>query len=115
LLLEPQHRLRQRIGQLVAAQVIEDANRSDDSRPRALGYHAYNAILRNQFGKPRAAMTLAELEAVIGWLERNRLADYLSLLDHDPRYRFSAARRGHAPPPAAGRTGGPTALPERVR
>ena len=48
-------------------------------------------------------MTLAELEAVVGWLERHRLADYLHLLDNDPRYRFSAAHRGHWQPPAARR------------
>ena len=48
-------------------------------------------------------MTVAELEAVIGWLERNRLADYLHLLDNDPRYRFSANQRGHNIPPAARR------------
>ena len=91
-----EQRLRQRIGQLVAAQVIEDNDRSPEAQSRAAGYHAYNAILRHHFGKSRAAMTVAELEAVIGWLERNRLADYLHLLDNDPRYRFSARRRGHA-------------------
>jgi hypothetical protein len=43
-------------------------------------------------------MTLAELEAVVGWLERNRLSDHLALLDRDPHYRFSAASRGHVIP-----------------
>ena len=90
-----EQRLRQRIGQLVATQVIEDTERSGDARRQGSRYHAYNAILRHHFGKSRTAMTLAELEAVIGWLERNRLADYLPLLDHDPRYRCSATSRGH--------------------
>lgn len=79
-------------------------NRQGDTQPRAGRYHAYNAVLRHHFGKPRAAMTLAELEAVVGWLERNRLADYLHLLDNDPRYRFSATQRGHAVPPVTRRS-----------
>ena len=99
-----EHRLRQRIGQLVAAQVIEDSDRYPDTRRRGGSYHAYNAILRHHFGKSRAAMTVAELEAVIGWLERNRLADYLHLLDNDPHYRFSANQRGHSIPPVARRS-----------
>lgn len=98
-----EQRLRQRIAQLVAVQVIEDSDRAPDSRRRAAGYHAYNAVLRNQFGKSRTAMTLGELEAVIGWLERNRLADYLYLLDNDPRYRFSANQRGCGVPPTGRR------------
>jgi superfamily II DNA or RNA helicase len=98
-----EHRLRQRIGQLVAAQVIEDEARAQGSRPAAGSYHAYNAVLRNCLGKPRGAMTLAELEAAVGWLERNRLADHLELLASDKRYRFSAGRRGHVIPRAARR------------
>lgn len=96
-----EHRLRQRIGQLVAAQVIEDEALPIGIRRKGGGYHAYNAILRNRFGKSRAEMTLAELEAVVGWLERNRLSDYLDLLEGDQRYRFSAARRGHRIPRTA--------------
>ncbi len=98
-----EHRLRQRIGQMVAAQVIEDEALSIGVRPPSGGYHAYNAILRNYFGKPRAQMTLAELEAAVGWLERNRLSDYFHLLDGDQRYWFSASRRGHIIPRAARR------------
>ncbi|MDQ2694128.1 MAG: restriction endonuclease subunit R, partial [Pseudomonadota bacterium] len=98
-----EQRLRQRIGQMVAAQVIEDQSRFAAVRRKAGGYHAYNAVLRNRFGKPRAQMTLAELEAVVGWLERNRLSEHLALLDDDPHYRFSAARRGHRLPRAARR------------
>jgi superfamily II DNA or RNA helicase len=93
-----EHRLRQRIGQMVAAQVVEDEHLPIGVRRTAGGYHAYNAILRNRFGKPRAEMTLAELEAVVGWLERNRLSDFLELLEGDAQYRFSAASRGHLIP-----------------
>jgi len=93
-----EHRLRQRIGQMVAAQVIEDEALLVDTYRTAGAYHAYNAILRNYFGKPRAEMTLTELEACVGWLERNRLFDHLDLLRSDQHYRFSAVRRGHAIP-----------------
>ncbi|UEM05816.1 DEAD/DEAH box helicase family protein [Skermanella rosea] len=95
-LLEPpsiaEHRLRQRIGQMVAAQVIED----EDAHliRRNSGYHAYNAILKRVLGKSRAEMTLAELEAAVGWLERNRLSDHSALIDNDPQYRWSSSRRG---------------------
>ncbi len=99
-----EHRLRQSIGLMVAAQVVEDEALPIGIRRTAGGYHAYNAILRNRFSKSRAEMTLAELEAVVGWLERNRLSDHLDLLDGDQRYRFSAARRGHAIPRAAHRS-----------
>lgn len=94
-LLEPpsiaEHRLRQRIGQMVAAQVIED----EDAHliRRNSGYHAYNAILKRVLGKSRAEMTLAELEAAVGWLERNRLSDHSALIDNDPQYRWSSSRR----------------------
>jgi hypothetical protein len=44
-------------------------------------------------------MTLAELEAAVGWLERNRLADQLHLLDGDPRYAWIARKRGEWKPP----------------
>jgi superfamily II DNA or RNA helicase len=93
-----EHRLRQRIGQMVAAQVIEDEALLVDTCRTAGAYHAYNAILCNYFGKPRAEMTLTELEACVGWLERNRLYDHLDLLCSDQHYRFSALRRGHAIP-----------------
>ena len=38
-------------------------------------------------------MTLPELEAALAWLERNRLFDHLHLLEGDPRYAWTAARR----------------------
>ncbi len=93
-----EQRLRQRIGQMVAAQVIEDEARLVDIFRGAGAYHAYNAILRNHFGKSRVQMSLIELEACVGWLERNRLFDHLVLLRNDYHYRFSALRRGHTIP-----------------
>jgi hypothetical protein len=55
--------------------------------------------------KSRAQMTLPELEAAIGWLERNRLSEHLALLDGDPRYSWSARKRAEWKPPI-GRAGG---------
>ncbi|MBV9747446.1 MAG: hypothetical protein JO157_01410 [Acetobacteraceae bacterium] len=54
-------------------------------------------------------MGLAELEAAAAWLERNRLADHLHLLDGDPRYAWQARqarRRGEWAPPVGRRQGG---------
>ena len=70
----------------------------------------------SQSGKARSAMTLAELEAAVSWLERNRLSDHLHMLDGDARYAWTARQRGEWVPPigrdrrstgagAAGRTG----------
>lgn len=57
-------------------------------------YHRYNAVLKRVFGnKGRAEMTLPELEAALSWLERNRLADHLHLLEGDSRYAWTAAKR----------------------
>jgi hypothetical protein len=44
-------------------------------------------------------MTLAELQAAMGWLERNRLAEHLHLLNHDPRYAWSVRKRQERKPP----------------
>src|SRR5215217_9179701 len=78
---------------MVAAQVVEDE--ADLHVPRGQGlYHRYNAVLKRVLGnKGRAAMTLPELEAALAWLERNRLADFLHLLDGDPRYAWVARQR----------------------
>jgi superfamily II DNA or RNA helicase len=104
-LLEPpslaERRLRRRIGELVAAQVVEDqATRwpDDDASPRAPrgagAYHAYNAALKRVLGgRRRAEMTLAELEAAEAWLGRNSLADHLHLLEGDARYGWAARQR----------------------
>jgi hypothetical protein len=42
--------------------------------------------------KSQAQMSLAELQAAIGWMERNRLSEQLHLLDGDPRYAWSARK-----------------------
>ena len=57
-------------------------------------YHGYNAVLKRATGgKSRSEMTLAELEAAVSWLERNRLSEHLHLLDGDMRYAWSARQR----------------------
>ena len=107
-LLEPpsvaERRLRARVGEMVAAQVVEDEGalvspRGDGGRGQG-GYHRYNAVLKRVLGKSRAAMTLPELEAAVGWLERNRLQDGLHLLDGDAQYEWTARQRGEWKPPA---------------
>jgi superfamily II DNA or RNA helicase len=85
-----EYRLRQQICQLVAAQVIEDQDAHLGRKP---DYHAYNAILKRVMGKSRTAMSLAELEATVGWLERNRLSDHVGHLEGDAQYRWSKTRR----------------------
>jgi hypothetical protein len=86
-----ERRLRTRIGRMIADQVVEDdALGLTQARQ---GYHAYNAALRRILGKSRAAMTLAELEAAVGWLERNRLRDHVQLLETDAQYRWSRTQQ----------------------
>jgi hypothetical protein len=84
-------RLRRQVGQMIAAQVVLDED--DHVVGRHHGYHAYNAVVKRVFGKSRAQMTIAELEAVIGWLERHRISDQLHLVESDPQYRWSSAQR----------------------
>ncbi len=106
-----EHYLRQRIGQLVAAQVIEDED-NNLVADGPVGYHTYNAVLKRLMNKARSAMSLSELEAAIGWLERNRLSDHLHLVADDPQYRWSSRRRGPAmrrPGPVPGALGRPPA------
>ncbi len=106
-MLEPpsvaERRLRARLGEMVAAQAVEDEAGRAGLRGGVAGpglYHRYNAALKRSTGdKSRARMTLAELEAAIGWLERNRLSDHLHLLEDDPRYAWTARRRGEWAPP----------------
>jgi len=43
--------------------------------------------------KGRAEMGLADLEAALAWLERNRLSEHLHLLEGDTRYAWTAAKR----------------------
>jgi superfamily II DNA or RNA helicase len=102
---QAEQRLRRQLGQMIATQVVEDAEAGRVGR--AWGYHAYNAVLKRALGKSRATMTLAELEAAVGWLERNRVADYLGLLQGDHRYEWVAAarRQGSAAARRAARPG----------
>ena len=101
-LLEPpsvtERRLRAQVGEMVAAQVVEDEGALLTTRGQG-GYHRYNAVLKRVLGKSRAAMTLSELEAALGWLERNRLQDSLHLLEGDARYAWTARQRGDWRPP----------------
>ena len=93
-----ERRLRRRVGEMVAAQAIEDEGALRQVRGQG-GYHRYNAVLKRVMGKSRAAMTLQELEAAVGWLERNRLHDSLHLLEGDARYAWTARQRGEWTPP----------------
>ena len=103
-------RLRRRIGEMVAQQAVEDEGALRAPRGQGL-YHRYNAILKRSMGhKTRAEMSLAELEAAVSWLGRNRLADHAHLLDGDARYAWTVRQRawtpptGQAPGQAPGRT-----------
>jgi hypothetical protein len=88
---------------MVAAQAVEDEAGHAGFRGGVAGpglYHRYNAALKRVCSnKSRAEMTLAELDAAIGWLERNRLSEHLHLLDDDPRYAWTARKRGEWKPP----------------
>jgi superfamily II DNA or RNA helicase len=98
-----ERQLRQRIGEMVAAQAVEDE--AGFQAPRGPGlYHRYNAILKRVSGnKGRSEMSLAELAAAVGWLERNRLADHAHLLAGDPRYAWTARQRDGGWKPPVGR------------
>ena len=99
-----ERKLRHRIGELVAVQVVEDE--AALRLPRAGGnYHRLNAVLKRVLGKGRGEMGAAELDAAVAWLERNRLADHLGLLDGDGRYAFEARRRAGLWQPPRGPAG----------
>ena len=114
-LLEPvsvlERLLRQRIGEMVAQQAVEDEGAM--VMPKGQGiYHRYNAILKRHTGdKPRAHMKVQELEAAISWLERNRLADHSAVLDGDPRYAWTARQRRDWTPPVGRADGRPRGAP----
>ena len=63
-------------------------------------YHAYNATLKRVLGdKARNEMTLAEMEAALEWLGRNRLREHLHLLEGDHRFGWATRnRQGWTPP-----------------
>lgn len=120
-LLEPvsvlERRLRNRIGEMVAIQVVEEE--AALQLPRGGNYHRFNAVLKHMFGKGRGDMNLAELEATAAWLECNRLIDQMHLLDNDPRYAYQARQyaldrwrtnKGWMPP-----VGNPTQWPRLPR
>ncbi len=107
-----ERRLRQRVGEMVAQQAVEDESAMRAPRSEAL-YHRYNAILKRRTGdKPRAQMSLAELEAAVSWLERNRLADHADLLEGDPRYGWTVRQRGVWTPPVGNADGRPRGAPK---
>ena len=122
-MLEPpsatERRLRARLGEMVATQAVEDEAGRAGLRGRVAGpglYHRYNAALKRVTGnKTRAQMTLSELEAAASWLERNRLAEHLHLLEGDPQYAWTARKRGEWTPPVGRRVErtGPRARTER--
>ena len=99
-----ERRLRHRIGEMVAAQVVEDEEALRLPR-RGGNYHRLNAVLKRVLGKGRGEMGAAELDAAVAWLERNRLADHLALLEGDGRYAFEARRRAGLWRPPQGRAG----------
>ena len=97
-------RLRHRIGEMVAQQAVEDEGAIQAPRGEGL-YHRYNAILKRRTGnKPRAQLSLAELEATVSWLERNRLSDHAEVVESDPRYGWTVRQRREWVPPV-GRVG----------
>jgi len=110
-----ERRLRARLGELVASQAVEDMAEgvAHTLVPTGRGdglYHAYNAALKRATGgKSRTEMTLAELEAAVEWLGRNRLRDHLHLLEGDHRFGWQPRPRGEWKPPVgrlAGRSSG---------
>jgi hypothetical protein len=57
-------------------------------------YPRDNAVLERVLGnKGRAVMTVPELDAVLAWLEHDRLGDHLHLLVDDAGYAREARRR----------------------
>ncbi len=107
-----ERRLRARVGELVAIQAVEDEGAMQAPRGQGL-YHCYNAVLKRVTGRSRAEMTLSELDAAVGWLERHRLADHTDVLAGDPRYAWSARQRGDWVPPVGRADGRPRGAPRR--
>lgn len=96
--LQPGPDLAMRHPEQEATQAVEDEAGHAGLKGSLAGpglYHRYNAVLKRMTGnKSRAQMTLAEMAAAIGWLERNQLRDHLQVLDDDPQYAWTARHRG---------------------
>lgn len=108
-----ERRLRQRLGEMVAQQAVEDEGAVPAPKGQGL-YHRYNAILKRRTGdKPRAQMTLQDLESAVSWLERNRLAEHVHLLEGDPRYGWTVRQRREWVPPVGNADGRPRGAPKR--
>jgi hypothetical protein len=96
---------------MVAQQAVEDEGAVQAPKGQGL-YHRYNAILKRCTGdKPRAQMSVQDLEAAVSWLERNRLADHAHLLEGDPRYGWTLRQRGEWKPPVGNADGRPRGAP----
>jgi hypothetical protein len=107
-----ERRLRQRIGEMVAQQAVEDEGAVRAPKGQGL-YHRYNAILKRRTGDtPRAQMSVQDLEGAVSWLERNRLADHAHLLEGDPRYGWTVRQRGEWKPPVGNTDGRPRGAPK---
>jgi hypothetical protein len=115
-LLEPPSRrereLRLRIGRMVAVQAVEDESMMRIARG-AGAHHAFSAALKRVMGRARAEMSLAELEATVAWLERNRIADHLQLLEGDGRFAWTARQRRFDLAAGGRRTGRPPSPEKR--
>jgi superfamily II DNA or RNA helicase len=106
-----ERRLRARVGEMVATQAVEDEVARQAPRGAGL-YHSYNAVLKRVMGnRSRAEMTIAELEASLGWLERHRLADHVNLLEGDPKYAWTVRQRRNWAPPVGRADGKPRGAP----
>lgn len=106
-----ERRLRARVGEMVATQAVEDEIARQAPRGPGL-YHSYNAVLKRVMGnRSRAEMTIAELEAALGWLERHRLSDHVDLLEGDPKYAWTARQRRGWKPPVGRADGKPRGAP----
>ena len=105
-----ERRLRQRVGEMVAQQGVEDegAMRAPKRGGGCITATTPSSTPARRTGdKPRAQMSLAELEAAVSWLERNRLADHAHLLEGDPRYGWSVRQRRDWTPPVGRADGKP--------
>ena len=73
---------RSRLGDMVAAQAVEDEGTLQAARGQG-GYHLCNAVPDCVAGKVRFPMTWLKPEAAAAWLDRDRLHDNQPLPDGD--------------------------------